>query len=168
MSKFISNQQYVQVLSELPTLNLPKYIFKTTEVDGLRKIFCTFRKKWVRLTPEEWVRQNFCRLLIDDLDYPASRTKLEQKISLAGRTYLADIVVYDKAMNIHLIVECKRTETKLDQNVFRQIGIYNHGIGGVRYLMITNGIEHYALIKENNSFKFLVELPKYKETEINP
>lgn len=150
-------------MNGLPKLNLPEFDFKLDETDVEKKIFCAFRKKWVLLKPEEWVRQNFARYMTDYLRYPSGRIKLEQPLKFSGRYYSADIVFYDKDLRVSLIVECKRPEVKITQDTFRQIGIYNNALGGTDYLMITNGKDHYALQfeQESNSYKFLPELPAH-------
>lgn len=147
----------------MPKLQLPNYDFRLSNTDSVAKIFCTFRGKWVVLTPEEWVRQHFGLFMVNELKYPKSRMKLEQQIIIAGKKYKADIAVYNPDMQIDTLVECKRPEVKITQEVFRQIGIYNHGLKGVDKLFVTNGLHHYALANSEEGYIFLSEMPEYSK-----
>lgn len=144
-------------------LNLPEYEFKLREQNGQNQIFDVFRKKYVALTPEEWVRQNFLIYLVKEKNYPQSLISVEAGLKLYKRSKRTDIVVYDKQGSPVLIVECKAPEIKINQNAFDQIVRYNIAIK-VKYLIVTNGLEHFCctLDYENNSYLFLQEIPEYK------
>ncbi len=144
-------------------LNLPEYEFKLREQNGQNQIFDVFRKKYVALTPEEWVRQNFLIYLVKEKNYPQSLISVEAGLKLYKRSKRTDIVVYDKKGSPVLIVECKAPEIKINQNAFDQIVRYNIAIK-VKYLIVTNGLEHFCctLDYENNSYLFLQEIPEYK------
>ena len=143
-------------------LNLPEYKFKLREQNGQNQIFDIFRKKYVALTPEEWVRQNFLIYLVKEKNYPQSLISVEAGLKLYKRSKRTDIVVYDKQGNPVLIVECKAPEIKINQDVFDQIVRYNIA-SKVKYLIVTNGLEHFCctLDYEDNSYHFLKEIPVY-------
>ncbi len=145
-------------------LNLPTYIFKTKRQGQITKIFDTIRRKYVTLTPEEWVRQNFIQYLIHEKKYPASLLAIEIPIKLNKLKKRGDIVAFDnKGLHV-LLVECKAPEVKLTQNVFDQIARYNLSLN-VKYLVVTNGLEHYCCLMDhaNKSYLFLENIPTYNK-----
>jgi hypothetical protein len=143
-------------------LNLPTYHFRIREQDSKRQIFDSFRKKFVSLTPEEWVRQNFARYLVEEKLYPASLIAIEKGLNVAKRAKRTDIVIYDRMGNPLVIVECKATEIKIIPEVFEQIVRYNITLNA-GYLIVTNGLEHFCckLSYADNSYSFLNEIPDY-------
>lgn len=149
----------------LPVLNLPQIQFKFREDEfGYIEIFDSFRKKFIKLTPEEWVRQNFAMYLVMFKGYPQSRIKLEKTIKIGKSNKRCDIVYFDKELNPEIIVECKSVEINLSQSTFAQASMYNSQLK-VKYLMITNGLEHYIIQPdyENKEFKFLNFIPDYQK-----
>jgi hypothetical protein len=144
----------------LTELNLPHYDFRIDDSGYSLKIFDEFRKKYLVLTPEEWVRQNFVKFLIFERRYPVGLLKLEHKIKLERVWKRCDIIIFDKSLNPHLIVECKAPEINISQNTFNQIGLYNSKLK-VKYLIATNGLQHICLQSDykNNSFMFLKDIP---------
>lgn len=144
-------------------LNLPEYEFKFREQNGQRQIFDVFRKKYVALTPEEWVRQNFLMYLVIEKSYPPSLIAVEAGLKLYRRSKRTDVVVYDKQGSPALVVECKAPEIKINQDVFDQILRYNIALK-VKYLIVTNGLEHFCctLDYKNKSSHFLEVIPEYK------
>ncbi|OQX79417.1 MAG: restriction endonuclease subunit R [Bacteroidetes bacterium 4484_249] len=144
-------------------LNLPEYKFRIREIDHKKKIFDRFRKKFVSLTPEEWVRQNFLMYLTLEKNYPQSLIAIEAGLQLYKRKKRTDIVVYNNTGKPVLIVECKAPEVKLSQDVFDQIARYNMALQ-VNYLIVTNGLEHYCCLLDykNNSYRFLKEIPEFQ------
>ena len=151
-------------IDKLPRLNLPEFHFKFREdVSGFAEIFDTFRKRYVKLTPEEWVRQNFALYLVHNQGYPQSRIKLEKSLKISGTLKRCDIVYFDKSMNPEIIVECKSADVSLVNRTFSQVAMYN-SLLKVKYLIITNGLTHYVtqIDYENNKFEFLNIIPKYK------
>jgi hypothetical protein len=143
-------------------LNLPSYNFRTRELDSKRQIFDSFRKKFVALTPEEWVRQNFARYLVEEKHYPASLMAVEKGLNVAKRTKRTDIVIYNRMGNPLVIVECKAPDIKISPEVFEQIVRYNITLNA-GYLIVTNGLEHFCckLSYTDNSYSFLQEIPDY-------
>jgi len=144
-------------------LNLPEYKFRFKEQNGQNQIFDIFRKKYVVLTPEEWIRQNFLMYLVEEKNYPQSLISVEAGLKVYKRSKRTDIVVYDKQGIPLLIVECKAPNVKINQDVFDQIVRYNIALN-VKYLVVTNGLDHYccSLKSENNTYQFLQEIPDYK------
>lgn len=144
-------------------LNLPFYNITLKEENGNHFIFDDIRKKYLRLTPEEWVRQNFVKYLIDEKKYPASLIVIEKGLKLNELTKRADVLIY-KDSNPILLVECKAPTVKISQDTFDQISRYNLTFK-VPYLMVTNGMSHYCcqIDFENNSYHFLEEIPYFEE-----
>ncbi len=144
-------------------LNLPEYEFRIRKREGRPEIFDTFRKKFVALTPEEWVRQNFLMYLVNEKEYPGSLIAVEAGLKLYNRIKRTDIVVYSNLGKPVLIVECKAPEVTINQKAFDQIARYNMALR-VKYLIVTNGINHYCCLLDyaNNSIKYLKDIPDYK------
>jgi len=146
----------------LQKLNLPEHTFRFKEEGNKTFIFDDFRKKFVVLTPEEWVRQNFLMYLITGLDFPKSLISVEAGLKLYQRVKRADIVVYNKQGSPVLIVECKAPEIKLNEKVFDQIVRYNMALQ-VNYMIVTNGLDHYCcqIDYEKQTYNFLKTIPNY-------
>ena len=123
-------------------LNLPSYSYKITIREGKRFIFDTLRKKYVALTPEEWVRQHFTHFLLEQKGYPAGLLANEVQINLNGTRKRCDTVLYRKDLSARMIVEYKAPHIEISQAVFDQITRYNMVLK-VDYLIVTNGIKHY-------------------------
>lgn len=127
-------------------LNLPLYnlnIRSTTE--GKDEVLDPIRRKWLVLTPEERVRQLFIKHLIEGMGYPAGLIVEEYAFTFAnGKPQRADIVVFNKQGNPHLLVECKAPSVKITEATFRQISRYNAVIKA-QNIVITNGLDHYSL-----------------------
>ncbi|OFY97914.1 MAG: restriction endonuclease subunit R [Bacteroidetes bacterium RIFCSPLOWO2_12_FULL_31_6] len=142
-------------------LNLPFYNIALKEENGNHFIFDDIRKKYLRLTPEEWVRQNFVKYLINEKKYPASLIVIEKGLKLNELTKRADVLIYKNSSPI-LLVECKAPTVKISQNTFDQISRYNLTFK-VPYLMVTNGMSHYCcqIDFENNSYHFLDDIPEF-------
>ncbi len=147
----------------METLNLPSYNFNI-KLEGQRKvIFDSIRKKYVVLTPEEWVRQNFISYLVEDKNYPSGLIAVEKKVDVNRMPQRSDIVLYNNKATPIMIVECKAASVKISQETFNQIARYNMKLQ-VPYLVVTNGLNHYCcqIDYENNSYKFIQEIPEYK------
>lgn len=144
-------------------LNLPEYNFNIRLNNNRYEIFDSIRKKFVALTPEEWVRQNFIKYLINEKKCPSSLIAVEKKLIFNNMPRRTDIVLYNKNGCPKLIVECKSTEIKINQKVFDQIARYNMTLK-VNFLVVTNGLIHYCCFIDNNNktYKFLEEIPEYK------
>jgi hypothetical protein len=145
-------------------LNLPTYLFRIKEKEEKKTIFDVYRHKWVSLTPEEWVRQNFIRYLTEEKHYPVSLVSVERSLRLNQQNFRADAVIFTKAGDPLVIIECKAPEVKISQGVFDQIVRYNMELR-VKYLIVTNGLSHYCCIidKGKLSYAFLPEIPDYKD-----
>ena len=144
-------------------LKLPPCSLRIKEGPGNRLIYDPLRKKYVALTPEEWVRQHFVNYLTGWLGYPPGLIKIETSFRLNSMLRRADILVHDRAGEPVLIVECKAPEVKISQEVFDQVINYNFNYG-VRYLVVTNGIMHFAgkIDGAGRSFELLGSIPDYE------
>ncbi|MDF1672406.1 MAG: type I restriction enzyme HsdR N-terminal domain-containing protein [Vicingaceae bacterium] len=142
-------------------LNLPQYPIKLKEEEGKKYIFDNIRKKYLVLTPEEWVRQNFIQYLIQDKKYPEGLILIEKGLKINELQKRADTLVY-KGSAPSVLIEFKAPKVKITQEVFEQIGRYN-SIFKVPYLIVSNGLEHYCarIDFEQNSFEFLDRVPIY-------
>ncbi|MDA3781129.1 MAG: type I restriction enzyme HsdR N-terminal domain-containing protein [Bacteroidales bacterium] len=145
-------------------LNLPKCTYRIKEDKGKKFIFDNVRKKFVVLTPEEWVRQNFISYLVEHKNFPASLIGVEYEFKLNNTSKRSDIVSFGKIGEPLLIVECKASVVKITQKVFDQIARYNIKLQ-VNYLIVTNGLSHYCcrFDKEKQSFVFLNDIPEYSQ-----
>ena len=142
-------------------LNLPEYPFKIKELEGKKMIFDRCRKKYVPLTPEEWVRQNLVEFLILEKKYPASLIVNEQTIEVNRIKKRCDTVVYNKKGLPAIIVEYKAPHVRITQEVFDQIAMYNFTLQ-VDYLIVSNGMEHYCckVDYEKRGYVFLEGIPE--------
>jgi hypothetical protein len=148
----------------LKELNLPQYSFRITGKEGSDMILDPIRRKYVKLTPEEWVRQNFVQYLINVGKYPPGLLGIEVLFRLNKLKRRVDILVHDRSGKPVMIVECKEPDVRIDENVFEQIVTYNLGLK-VPYIVATNGMVHYACkidIRESK-FEFLLVIPLYEE-----
>ena len=146
-------------------LNFPtEYTFDLREIDGRREILDPLRRKYVRLTPEEWVRQHLVQYLTSELGYPRGLTAVEKGINLHGKPFRADIVVYDNQGRAVLMAECKEPDVAIRQETFDQIAVYNRVVQA-RCLLVSNGLDHYcyAIDREREEYRFLDRVPRYEE-----
>lgn len=141
-------------------IEYPIYKFKIKEENNREFIFDVIRKKWVRLTPEEWVRQNFIQYLLQVKKYPASLIAVEKEIVLVDLRKRCDIVIY-KNGNAYMIIECKEKNVALSEAVLQQILRYNISLQ-VSILVVTNGNETYAAQIREGVVTELNELPIWK------
>lgn len=144
-------------------LNLPPYQFKLKQQGIRTQIFDSIRKKYVVLTPEEWVRQNFLQYLIQEKKYPASLIAVEAGLKYNQLQKRMDVLVYDKQGSPHLMVECKAPEVKITQDVFDQIARYNM-VFKVKYLVVTNGLHHFCCLMDytQNTYLYLEQIPVFE------
>jgi predicted type IV restriction endonuclease len=126
-------------------------------------LYDPLRRKYVTLTPEEWVRQHFVNYLTVFLGYPPGLIRIEASFRLHSMLRRADILVHDRAGEPVMIVECKAQQVKINQEVFDQVINYNFNYG-VRYLVVTNGTEHFAgkINTEARTFELLDHIPDYE------
>ena len=144
-------------------LNLPQYQIKLKEDGGKQYIFDNIRKKYLVLTPEEWVRQNFIEFLVQEKNYPKGLIEIEKGLKLNELQKRVDVLVYKNAQPL-VLIECKAPSVNINQDVFEQIGRYNSHFK-VPYLIVTNGVSHYCakIDFELKSFTFLQDIPNFKE-----
>lgn len=148
----------------METLNLPAFQFRFQNKNGRVFIFDSIRKKYIFLTPEEWVRQHFVNFLITEKKYPRGLISLESTFLQHNTNRRSDILVYSSQGLPLLLVECKAPEINLTQNVFDQIAAYNLHYN-VPALVVTNGLQHYCcFVKPNKQgWEFVNYIPEYQE-----
>lgn len=146
--------------NKFPPLNLPPYAAKVRSVNQQIQIFDRFRKKYLTLTPEEWVRQHYANYLVKEKSIPESRLMLESEIKYGKVSKRPDIIVVDPNNLVFLIVECKAAEVKLDQSVYDQTITYA-SVLEPKYLALTNGFKHiyFQFQPETKNFVSIVDIP---------
>lgn len=146
------------------SLNLPQAPLKIADRNGKKYIFDILRKKYISLTPEEWVRQHFVHFLIGHLGYPPGLLANEVSISLNGTSKRCDTVLYSQSLSPRMIVEYKAPDVKITSGVFEQISRYNIVLR-VDYLIVTNGITHYCCKVDysTGSCRYLSSIPSYTD-----
>lgn len=147
-------------------LNLPAFDCRTriSPKTQVEEIWDTQRKRWVRLTPEEWVRQHFVHFLITSQGFPAGCICNEMSIKVGQIEKRCDSVVFDNQARPLMIIEYKAPTVAITQKVFDQISRYNITLQ-VEWLIVSNGLHHYCChyLKEKNQFEFLQQLPLYSQ-----
>lgn len=141
-------------------ISYPSYPFKIETREEKEYIFDPLRKKWVRLTPEEWVRQNFLQYLLQVMQYPPSLIAIEKEIQIGELKKRFDILVY-KNDHPWLLIECKEMNVPINESVMQQLLRYQT-IVQADYLIVTNGNETKGIGKENNQFITLNAIPSYQ------
>ncbi|MGB5981018.1 MAG: type I restriction enzyme HsdR N-terminal domain-containing protein [Nonlabens sp.] len=143
-------------------LRLPSATFRIKNKEKGRVIFDPIRKKFVQLTPEEWVRQHIVNLLLSRKRIPKQLMNIEKELIVAGTKKRYDIICYNKDGTIYLIVECKAPQISIDQNAFDQIARYNLVLDA-EYLMVSNGLDHYfcTMDYDTKAYTFIPDLPEY-------
>jgi hypothetical protein len=143
-------------------LNFPVYSFRFKNSENKVSIFDEIRKKFILLTPEEWVRQHVVQFLLQDKKYPKSYINVEKLIKINDLSKRYDGVVFQPNGEIFLLIECKAPEVPISQQTFDQIARYNLVLKA-KYLMVTNGLNHYfcQMDFENEKYVFLKELPDF-------
>lgn len=144
-------------------IEFPPPDFKIVNEAGNQLIFDVYRKKYVVLTPEEWVRQNFLNFLSKTKNYPASLMGVEKEVFLGELKKRCDIIIYNRDAKPWMIVECKEMDVPLKMNVLEQIVRYNMALP-VSFLVITNGVNTFCckLKGANNAPEFLPQLPDFE------
>lgn len=141
-------------------IDYPEYDFRVRRENGREMIFDEIRKLWLKLTPEEWVRQNFVRYLLTARRYPSALVALEKKILLGELSKRFDVLVYDRNHRPWMMVECKALNVALNEAVLHQVLRYNIAVP-VQYLVITNGASCYAFHKHDDQLAPLADLPDF-------
>jgi len=146
------------------TLNLPTYDFRIEERTNGRVVYDPIRQTYVRLTPEEWVRQHFVQYLIQEQGVPAGLVAIEAGFQYQGQPRRADILAHDRQGDPLLLVECKAPRVSIGQDAFDQGAGYNLVLGAP-FLVVTNGKMHYAcrIDFDDRSYTFLDDLPRYAD-----
>ena len=132
---------------------------RTRVYNNKEQIFCDWRHRWVRLTPEEWIRQQLLHRLVEQLDFPTSRIAVEQAISVGEAHKRCDAVVYNRQMQPLLIIECKAETVPLTQKTLDQAITYNRKLN-VPYLLLYNGVQ--AIFVHGNNI-YPSGLPRYTD-----
>lgn len=143
-------------------LNFPSFKFRIEKIENKLMIFDVLRKKSVRLTPEEWVRQHLIRYLIEIRHYPKSMIKVESGLKYNTLLKRSDVLIFDQAGSPFMVIECKSPETKLDDKVIHQVAAYSRSLQ-VRYIGISNGLKHFCwkIDQKNRSTVSLDDFPEY-------
>jgi hypothetical protein len=144
--------------------NLPSYETKFQEKGGKQLIFDFLRRKYVALTPEEWVRQHFTHYLVEQKGYPRGLMANEMELRLGEKRLRCDTLLYNRSLQPQMIIEYKAPTIQLQQRVFDQITAYNMLLH-VDYLVVSNGLQHYCcrMDYEHHSYAFLRDIPHYTE-----
>jgi hypothetical protein len=145
-------------------LNLPTYEIKIAQRGNKQLIFDFLRRKYVALTPEEWVRQHFVHFLVEHKGYPAGLIGNEVELNIGEKRLRCDSILYNKVAQPQMIIEYKAPQIKLQQKTFDQISAYNLLLK-VDYLIVSNGIQHICcrMDYENQKYCFLEGIPNYQE-----
>lgn len=153
---------------KFPHLNLPDIPLRLRREGAMIKIWDMLRKKYVALTPEEYVRQRFVAWLVSELRYPASLMNNEVSLSLNGLQRRCDTIVFDRTGGHLMIVEYKAPGVRITQDVFDQIARYNMALRA-SYLTVSNGLEHYCCRMDyvNSTYSFLPRIPGYDDAAAN-
>jgi len=143
-------------------LNLPPFAYKIKNSDANSLIFDALRKKYVVLTPEEWVRQHVVHYLIHHLHYPKSLMSIERGTSYNKLQKRTDLCVYNSNGKPHLLVECKAAHVPVTQEVVRQVSVYNQSLQAP-FVVITNGLHHYCWQVDHEARRYtpLQEIPAF-------
>ncbi|MCX6305330.1 MAG: type I restriction enzyme HsdR N-terminal domain-containing protein [Bacteroidetes bacterium] len=149
-------------------LNLPAIASRIrTGKNGKQEIFDEIRKKFVRLTPEEWVRQHFLHMMVNQLGYPASLIVVEAALKYNNMLKRFDILAYRADGKPCLVVECKSPGVEITQAVFDQVAMYNMTLT-VDFVAVTNGLSHYSCQIDHikRTYTFLTDLPTYQSVNL--
>jgi len=143
-------------------LNLPAYDVRICENNGRQMIFDFLRRKYVALSPEEWVRQHFTHFLIEHKGYPKGLLANEIELHIGDKRLRCDTLLYNKEMQPRMIIEYKAPHIKIQQKTFDQIVVYNLLLHA-DFLVVTNGLQHYCcqMDYERHTYRFLTDIPDY-------
>lgn len=145
-------------------LNLPTYDLRLRRTGNRDMIFDVLRRKYVALTPEEWVRQHFVHYLIEHKGYPSALLANEIELRIGEKRLRADTLLYNKELHPQMLIEYKAPTIAITQKVFDQISAYNLLLH-TDYLIVSNGMQHICcrMDYEQNTYHFLEEIPAYSE-----
>lgn len=145
-------------------LNLPLAKLRVKQIGDKRYVFDAIRRKYLVLTPEEWVRQHYVHYLINEKQVPSGLIALEKGLKVNSMSRRTDIVIYSQDAMPLVIVECKAASVPITQKVFEQIARYNMSLQ-VPFLVVTNGVQTYSCLLDyqNQNYHFLPDLPVYRQ-----
>jgi len=145
-------------------LNLPTYLFSIKEDRGKKFIFDEIRRRYVSLTPEEWVRQHIVRFLTISKSYPLQLISVEKGFPHNRLIKRYDLLVYDRCGSPVMIIECKSPSVEINQKAFDQATLYNQKYFA-KYVLVTNGRKHYCCLVDmkKKSYRFLKDIPDFGE-----
>ncbi|MCB0476672.1 MAG: type I restriction enzyme HsdR N-terminal domain-containing protein [Crocinitomicaceae bacterium] len=146
----------------MTALNLPEYEFRMDSNEAGITIWDDFRKKHIVCTPEEWVRQNFLRYLVEEKGFPKGLIALEKLIKVNKKNKRFDALVHDSAGEPMLLIEFKAPDVEITEKTFHQIAAYNSQLQ-VKYLIMSNGIQHFACQVDENGIQFFEEIPEFAD-----
>lgn len=135
-------------------LNLPPFAYKFKTLDGKAGLFDVFRRKYVVITPEEWVRQHLLHYLVAEKAFPMNLISVEKEFLVEGLKRRYDAVVYDVDFKPLLLIECKAPQVAISQEVFDQAARYNRPLG-VPYIMVSNGMQHLMAKVDHEAGKYI-------------
>lgn len=149
-------------------LNLPEYNFRIKKQDEKLQIFDSQRKRYVTLTPEEWVRQHFIRFMIEEKGYPAAHLAIEKQLNMNGMKKRCDAILYNSDAEPMMIIEFKAPNVPISQATFDQVAVYNSKLN-VIFFIISNGIEHFCCRVNTKTarYEFFSEIPDYSLLRIS-
>ena len=140
-------------------ISYPVFAFKIKQINGVDCIYDNIRKSWMVLTPEEWVRQNFIQYLIQTMQYPTTLIAVEKEIKVGELKKRFDILIYKNNLP-WMIIECKKSDIKINGTVLQQILSYNTAIQA-KYIVVTNGNNSFCWQIENNKITICSVLPSW-------
>jgi type I site-specific restriction endonuclease len=146
----------------MQNLNLPEFNIPIKKENGKSYVFDEIRKKYIVLTPEEWVRQNFIVFLVREKKYPLTLMAVEKKVNVNGQPQRFDLLIYNRNGQPLLIAEFKAPKVKVSQAAFDQAVRYNMALK-VKYIVISNGLQHFIchINYSANNYFYLKEIPEY-------
>lgn len=150
-------------------LNFPYSSFRTQVIDDRIQVFDLVRKRWVVLTPEEWVRQHLILYLNQDLGCPLPLMAVEKALKYNGMNRRSDLVIYGRTGKALLLAECKAPEITISKDTFDQAARYNMSLQ-VPYLLVTNGLQHFCCLIdfENETYTYIKDIPTFIQmTEVD-
>ncbi len=147
----------------LPVLNFPPCNLRFKKNDKATiQVFDSIRKKFIDLTPEEWVRQHLIHFLIENLSVPKSKIAIEKQLTLNNTKKRTDVLVYDNGIKPLLLIECKAPEIELNQATINQVFNYNLTLQ-VPFILVTNGLNHIFIDNSEDKASILKNIPSYEK-----
>ena len=154
-------------MTDRPVLDFPPTPLRVRGEAGSEQVFDPIRRRFVRLTPEEWVRQHLVHFLVEHRGYPPGLLAIEKAFTFNAMTRRADVIAYGPGAEPLLMAECKKPVEALGAAVFEQVARYNAAVGA-RVLLVTNGLEHwcYAVDRRAGTATFLPDVPRYGDSRL--